>query len=229
MNSKFDASTYVDSIAKLFRKNGTATRAAGAKAYMRNQFEYYGLDTTTRRTLQKKFLSENLLPPKSSLVEIVESCWENENREMQYFAMELFEKYKKQFTAKDLPVFEFMITNKSWWDTVDFVAPKLIASLFLQQPQLIYRNTTKWMKSKNIWLMRSSIIFQLQYKKRTDEALLAKLILHNSSNPDFFIRKAIGWSLRQYGRTNPLFVKSFVKKHKDALSTLSYKEALKNL
>mgnify|MGYP001570720907 CR=1 FL=1 len=148
---------------------------------------------------------------------------------MQYFGLELYEKYKKQLTPEDLPVFEFMILNKSWWDTVDFIAPKLVAGLFRVEPKLITRTTTRWMNSKNIWLIRSSLIFQLHYKINTNETLLAKLILQCSDHSDFFVRKAIGWSLRQYARTNPVFVKKFVKLHQKQLAPLSFREALKNL
>lgn len=230
MSSKvFNAKTYIADLEKLFRKYGTRDRSEGAKAYMRNQFDYIGLDTTTRRHLQNEFHKTHTLPPKENLESLVKTLWKNPHREMQYFAMELYEKYKKQFSANDIPVFEMMITNKSWWDTVDFVGPKLIAALHLNYPELQEANCARWMKSKNMWLMRAAIIHQNLYKKKTNEALLYKLISQCMDHPDFFIRKAIGWSLRQYARTNPASVKRFVTGNKNKLSELSKKEALKHV
>lgn len=230
MGSKiFNQRVYLADLEKLFRQHGKQERAEGAKAYMRDQFDYIGLDTTTRRHLQTEFHKAHPLPPKEKLESLVKALWKSPHREMQYFAMELYEKYKKQISAKDIPAFEMMITNKSWWDTVDFVAPKLIGVLHQNFPELQERNCKRWMKSKNIWLMRAAIIHQNLYKKKTNEVLLFKLISQCMDHEDFFIRKAIGWSLRQYARTNPSAVKKFVLANKSKLSMLSQKEALKHV
>lgn len=224
---KFDVAAYVAAVENEFARHANATVAAGAKAYMRDQFDYYGMPTPRRRLVQKKFHAAVSLPPFENVPAIVKLLWKKPQRELQYFAMELYEKYKKQFTAKDVPHFEFMITNKSWWDTVDMVSPKLIAALHLLHPELQEANCARWMKSKNIWLMRAAIIHQNLYKKKTNEQLLFKLILQCNTHDEFFIRKAIGWALRQYARTNPAAVKKFVQAN--TLSPLSKKEALKHL
>lgn len=196
---------------------------------MRNQFDYYGLDTTQRRNLQKNFHDEYALPAFGELHGLIKELWAKPQRELQYFAMELYEKYRKELTPKDVEVFEFMITQKSWWDTVDFIAPKLIAALHLQHPELAEANCTRWIKSKNIWLIRAALIHQNLYKKRTDETLLFSNILQCAHHEDFFIRKGIGWCLRQYARTNPASVKKFVNANKNILAALSVKEAMKHL
>jgi len=223
----FDSQAYIDLAEKTFRKYANAENAAGAKAYMRDQFDYFGLSTPVRRDVQKTFHAQNELPPFEALESLVKKCWKKDERELQYFVMELCEKYKKQFTKEDIPLFEFMITNKSWWDTVDFIAPKLVAALFLTHPELAAPTTARWIKSKNIWLMRAALIYQNLYKKKTNEELLFKLIRQSSDHPDFFIRKGIGWALRQYARTNPAAVKKFVKEN--TLSPLSAQQAMKHL
>jgi 3-methyladenine DNA glycosylase AlkD len=224
---KFDVAAYAAAVENEFARHANATVAAGAKAYMRDQFDYFGMTTPRRRIVQKKFFSEVPLPPFEDVPAIMKLLWKKPQRELQYFAMELYEKYKKLFTAKDIPHFEFMITSKSWWDTVDFVSPKLVAALHLLHPELQKENCARWMRSKNIWLMRAALIHQNLYKKKTNELLLFQLILQCNTHDEFFIRKAIGWALRQYARTNPAAVKKFVQAN--TLSPLSAKEAMKHL
>lgn len=223
----FDSDAYVAAIENEFRRHANATVAASAKAYMRDQFDYFGMPTPYRRIVQKKFFATLPLPPFEAVPGIAKKLWNKPERELQYFALELYEKYKKLFTEQDIPHFEYLITHKSWWDTVDVVAPKLIAALFLKHPEPAAAHCARWMKSKNIWLMRAAIIHQNLYKKKTNEALLFQLILQCNTHEEFFIRKAIGWALRQYARTNPEAVKKFVQSN--TLSPLSAKEAMKHM
>lgn len=227
--SSFDIDGYILTVEEEFCRHANAKRAAASKAYVRNLFDYYGLTTPERRAVQKIFHEEVALPPFEAVPEIAKKLWNKPQRELQYFAMELYEKYKKHFSKKDVPVFEYMIRNKSWWETVDFIAPKLIAALHLKHPELQEENCKRWMKSNHLWLMRAAIIHQNLYKTKTNEKLLFSLILQCTDHPDFFIRKAIGWSLRQYARTNAAAVKRFVKVNERSLSELSKKEALKHI
>lgn len=223
------AQDYVREIGIRFAKNADTTYAARAKAYLRNQFDFFGIPTSQRRAIQKQFFSEFELPPFVQLAKITKLLWEKPQREFQYFALELTQKYKKQFSKKSIPLFEFMITHKSWWDTVDVVAPKLVAALFLNHPELIKENVWRWIKSDNIWLKRTALLFQLGYKEKTDQPLLFEVILDTTNHTDFFIRKAIGWALRQHARTNPAAVRKFVRANERKLSVLSYREAKKHL
>ena len=97
---------------------------------MRNQFEYYGIKTPLRREIQKPFLVKAYLPPKAELEELIKILWAKPQRDFHLFAQELLYKYVKQFEKKDVQLFEFMVTYQSWWDTVDFIAPKLVGNLF---------------------------------------------------------------------------------------------------
>lgn len=226
---KFNTRAYISAIEEEFAKHANAERAAGAKAYMRDQFDYYGLSTPIRRAAEKAFHASHPSPPIGAMASIVHTLWKKPQRELQYFAMELCYQYRKSFPPEWMSLFEFMITHKSWWDTVDYIAPKLVASYFQLYPEMIGKKTTAWMKSENIWLMRTALVFQNLHKKKTDEKLLFALISDCMDQEDFFIRKAIGWSLRQYARTNPAAVKKFVKANEKLLSELSKKEALKHI
>ena len=122
-------------------------------------------------------------------------------------------------------LYVFMITNKSWWDTVDFIASNLVGTYLKRFPGQTETLTTQWMKSENIWLQRTCLLFQLKYKSETNTELLHQFINQLSASNEFFIRKAIGWILREYSKTNPDFVVDYVEKY--PLSGLSQREALK--
>jgi len=218
---------YFSDLDRAFEEAKNPTDAVYMEAYMRNKFRFLGIRAPLRKTLAKPFFLKSIRPPESSLKECVSVLWKSPWREMQFVGMELASKYKNELDAGYFELFEFMIVNKSWWDTVDYIAATLVGNLFLRFPEEGFRYIEKWRKSKNIWLIRTCIIFQLKYKEKIDEALLFSLIIENRQQNDFFIRKAIGWSLRQYAKTNPQRVIEFVKK--SDISGLSKREALKNL
>jgi len=209
-----------------FKKNANPEIAIGQKAYMKNNFDFYGIKTPDRRKIQKPFLVKKYLPPKKDLEKIVKTLWKKPEREYQYFSQELTEKYSKQFDKIDIKLFEFMIINKSWWDTIDFIAPKLVGEYFKLYPEQRNNHIEKWIVSDNIWLQRTAILFQLNYKSDLDKDFLAYIIHSILESKEFFInKKAIGWILRQYSSTNPAWVIDFA--NKTDLNALSKKEALR--
>ena len=121
---------------------------------------------------------------------------------------------------------EEMIKQKSWWDSVDHIATWILGPYFQKYPNQIKDVTFKWNQSENFWLQRSSIMFQKSYRSKTDTKLLTDYILHCAGSKEFFIQKAIGWALREYAKTNPDWVKKFVKTNE--LPVLSRREALKH-
>lgn len=199
--------------------------AAGQRAYLRDQFLFYGIKTPVRRTMQKPFLAKEYLPPKENLENLVRILWNRPQREYHYFAQELTQKYTKQFEENDISLFEFMVTHNSWWDTVDFIAPKLIREYFKKFPKKRDPYVKKWLASNNIWLQRSCVIFQLLSKEEMDREFLAYVINSLLGSKEFFINKAIGWALRDYSRTDAEWVIDFVDR--TPLEPLSKREALK--
>jgi len=120
-----------------------------------------------------------------------------------------------------------MITTKSWWDTVDFIAAKLVGDYFKKYPNQIGKYIQKWINSDNMWLQRTAILFQLKYKNQLDPKLLKYIIQSQLGSNEFFINKAIGWVLREYSKTNPTWVFNFVNTNEKGLSNLSKTEALR--
>ena len=216
---------YIKTLEEEFQKNADSDIAKGQSSYMRNQFKYFGIKSPLRKEIQKPFLIKKHLPNKSEVNNIVKTLWQKPQREFKYFTMEFLAKYNNQLDREDISLFEFMIFNESWWDTIDFIAPKLVGSYFKKFPDQIKPITHKWLDSGNIWLQRSCIIFQLNYKSEVDTVLLSYVINRLNRTKEFFINKAIGWMLRNYSRINPDWVVNFTEKTE--LSNLSKREALR--
>jgi 3-methyladenine DNA glycosylase AlkD len=221
------AHPYVKKIRAIFAANKNAKVAKGAKAYLLHQFEFYGIKTPIRRKLCKEFYKAHPISTHKELTALIKKCFATPEREMHYFAIELLGYHKKLWSKQTIPLIEWMIIHKSWWDSVDSTNSHVISKFFIQFPEDIQPTTSKWNRSSNIWLQRMSILFQLMYKDKTDTQILTKHIEHCQLDEEFFIRKAIGWALRAYAYTDAKWVKAFIKTH-PKLSNLSKREALKH-
>ena len=214
----------IKSLKKEFNKHSIPSIARSQKAYMRNQFEFLGITANKRREIQKKFFQNVEI---NDLNKFIYELWNLNERDYQYLAQELLYSNHKNFKVEDIKLIEYMIINKPWWDTIDFLSPKILGKYFKIYPKEIEKNTQKWILSNNIWLKRSAILFQLKYKETLNTDLLYRIVVPLSNSKEFFINKAIGWILREFGKTNKEWVINFVKKNK--LSNLSVREALKHI
>ncbi len=131
-------------------------------------------------------------------------------------------------TPAFLPTAGRLITTGSWWDTVDTLASNVVGGIMRRHPAAV-STMDSWLADGNMWLVRSALLYQLRYREQTDLDRLFRYCLAQAGHRDFFIRKAIGWALRQYAWTDPEAVRAFVDKHRDELSPLSVREALKNI
>lgn len=211
-----------------FEQQQNEQQAKGMCKYMRNLFPFYGIKAPLRKELVRGFIKENGKLEGEELKRFVECCWEAEHRELQYAAMDIMDRVKKKLTADFVPFVEKLILQKSWWDTVDWLAPNALGSIFSKHPELIRLNTDSWIASDNIWLQRSAILFQLKYKDQVDEALLFEYILRRADSKEFFVQKAAGWALRQYSKFNAQAVIHFIKNN-EQLAPLTKKEGMKFL
>lgn len=217
--------SYLVPLAETFELHANKEIAFSMKKYMKGQYEYFGIKSPERREIKKEFLQKYGLPEAHLLPVLIEDCWELPQREFQYFIMEVLERTAKKAESGRIDHYEFMISNKSWWDTVDYIASNLVGVHFQKYPECIITTTKNWMDSGNIWLQRTSILFQLKYKRNTDVALMSEYIRRLHGSKEFFINKAIGWILREYSKTDPEWVVDYVKNH--PLAPLSKREALK--
>ena len=173
------------------------------------------------RLQQKKIFT-----PPENLQETLITLWKLPEREYTYAALDLAQKYRKKLT--DLCFIRYLIETRSWWDSVDFLAAHILGYVVLKTPSLLC-DMDKWIEDSNFWIRRSAILCQLKWKEKTDEARLFSYCKKTAHESEFFIRKAIGWSLREYSKTSPQNVAAFIKENHSLLSPLSFREASKHL
>lgn len=196
------------------------------KKYMKNHSEFYGIKSDDRKMVVGEFKKDFGILKPDEIDEFVDYCWNSPYRELQYTCMELID-LEKNPPKERLSTYEKMVLAKSWWDSVDYISPNLMGKYFKLYPEHIADKTLGYVNSGELWLQRSALLFQLKYGLNTDLDLLFSYCTMLSSHKDFFIRKAIGWSLRQAARKYPNEIISYVENN--SLSNLSVKEAMKHL
>ncbi|MBV9255416.1 MAG: DNA alkylation repair protein [Actinobacteria bacterium] len=220
--------TFTGRLEVLFEERRDPTRAAAMAAYMRDQFPYYGLPAPSQRAAAKEALVGLGQPTEGDLVQLATTCWARPQREWQYAACDLLAKRAKHCSPAMLLTVEHLITTKSWWDTVDALASKVVGALVRAHRELV-PTMDAWIDADDFWLARTAILHQLAWKADTDADRLFGYCERRAGDTEFFIRKAIGWALREYAKTDAGAVQQFVADHDDALSGLSKREALKNV
>jgi 3-methyladenine DNA glycosylase AlkD len=219
-------SDYVKKVKIFFEKYQSAEDAEAMSKYMKNKFPFLGIAAPKRKELFKVFFNTFPIPEYDETKALVKELFNLPEREYHYFAVQMLIKHKKRWSPTDIVYFESLILTKSWWDSVDLISSKLIAPFFVKYPNLAIAMTDAWSQSKNIWLKRVSIIYQLSYKKSTNTETLTRHILENSMHNDFFVQKAIGWALREYSKVDYKWVLNFIIQN-TSLKTLSKREAIK--
>ncbi len=209
---------------------GTYADAEAAKKmeqYLRNQFSFIGIAATKRKELIKPLLKESKTWSVNTLLEEVKFYYHQNEREYQYIAIALLEKNYKRIEWEQWQTVVFpLITIKPWWDSIDSLKNPI--SLYLvTEPEKLEEFVHIHMKSPSLWERRIAILIQLKYKEQTRTDLLAEVILETYQDNQFFIQKAIGWVLREYSKTNPAWVRSFIEEHE--LSKLATTEGSKFL
>lgn len=202
-----------------------ADDARAMKAYMRSRFEFLGVKTPARRKAAKAFFKKH--GGADIDWRFVRQAWEHPFREMQYAALDYLETRKNLLRPGDLPQLKKLAQTKSWWDTIDFLdrlAGGIIAGFPETRPVIL-----QWSRDEDIWLRRLAIDHQLLRKDQTDQHLLEQILVNNLDQTEFFINKAIGWALRDYSKTNPEWVKNFIRQHHGKMAPLSIREASKYL
>ena len=188
---------------------------------MRDLFPFLGILTPKRKVISKDFLS---FARKQKEIDwnFVDMCWGKE-REFQYLALNYIVALAELLTPSDVSHLKRLAITKSWWDTIDCL-DRIVGGIALNFSE-VNEVLLDWSVDENFWLRRIAIDHQLLRKDKTDVVLLEHIIVNNLGQKEFFINKAIGWSLREYSKTNPLWVRNFLVKYNDRLSPLSIKEA----
>lgn len=210
----------------LLRAAADPQRAPAMRAYMRDQFPFLGVPSPRLREVIRQ--AKLPRPTEPQLAAIVLELWALPEREFQYVACAHLRRHVKVCGPGFIAVARELVVTKSWWDTVDTLASHTVGPLVQAHPELL-STMDAWIGDDNMWLARTAILHQLGYKQSTDRARLFQYCEKQMGHPDFFIRKAIGWALREYAKTDPAAVRDFVHANADGLSGLSRREALKNI
>ena len=208
------------------------TRAPQMQAYMKSAMPYRGVSSPALKRLCRDAFTSHPLATSEEWQRVVLELWRGAKfREERYAAVLLTQAraYRECQTFSSLPMLEEMIVSGAWWDHVDTLASHNLGALLDAEPRRMKPVMRRWARDPDMWKRRSAILCQLGFKRETDLDLLYDCIEPNLACKDFFIRKAIGWALRQHAWTDPKEVRRYVKANKDRLSPLSVREALKNV
>lgn len=198
-------------------------KAAGMAAYMRHRFEFLGVTTPERRRASAPLIRAYAGDP----VAAAKALWGMPEREYQYVACDLLRRWAGELDGDRLPALADLAVRKSWWDTVDGLAVTIGDIVRRDPAQLCWMDA--YIDHENLWLRRVAILHQLAWKEGTEAERLFGYCLKRGGDKDFFIRKAIGWALRQYARVAPAAVADFLERNRGCLSPLSLREAAKHL
>jgi 3-methyladenine DNA glycosylase AlkD len=204
-------------------------KAVVMKAYMKDHFDYFGIQSKKRKEIQKRFFSENInTSGPEQKRKFVLDLWCQPQRECQYVALDYINTWsKKEYSREDIELIYHLITTKSWWDTVDGLASNFMGKYFNLFPEEIESIISNWRNDEDMWVRRACLLFQLKYGKNTNKALLYSLIDQYLPDKQFFIQKAIGWTLRQYSKFDPQSVRDYLKDKE--LGSVARREAYKYL
>lgn len=203
--------------------------AEAMAAYMKTDMAFYGIKSPQRAPAYRTVL--RLLEPTTDVEYeyAVRAFWELPHREEKYLAIGLAADWRAMVGARHLPLYRDLIVEGAWWDFVDPVAAKCVGKALLDEREVVAPVMERWVDDDDMWLRRSALLAHLGHKGRTDEATLFEHCLRLSGETEFFIRKAIGWVLREYAKTAPDNVARFVVEHRDRWSGLTFREATKHL
>lgn len=211
-------------------------RAPQMQAYMKSALPYRGVTSAPLRRLLICLYARHPLPDRGTWESGVRELWDHAGyREERYAAMALASHrlYRSHQDPSAMPLYRHLVVTGAWWDYVDSLASHNVARILVSHPGEMTPLMVAWSGEDDLWLRRTSILCQLHRKETTDLSLLRATVEANLEGSrfgsDFFIRKAVGWALRQHARTDPHWVRAFVAEHEDRLSGLSRREALKHL
>jgi 3-methyladenine DNA glycosylase AlkD len=207
-------------------------KAPQMQAYMKSEMPYLGVAAPALRAACKEIFPQHALNDAKDWSETCLELWRSaKHREARYAAIELTGQrpYSQYWDLDAMPMFEEMIVTGAWWDYVDAIATNRVGPILKKHPGPMKKAMRQWSKSKDMWKRRTSILCQNRFKEETDLELLYDCIEPSIGSNEFFLRKAIGWALRELAKTNPKEVVRFVSDNEERLSGLSKREALKTL
>lgn len=227
----------LEALSAAFASAALPSKAPAMAAYMKNVQSFLGVSSIPRKAAQTAVFKEqhDAIASRAGWERCVRQLWAGPHREFRYAALDLLilgsQKRYGHLNAASLPLLHSLLSECDNWDTLDALATTGFGTALKHVSTEEMRTILRAMnaKSDHMWTQRAAILAQLKWKSETDLNILEELIVSRMHDSEFFIRKAIGWALRELGKTNPGWVRAFVSKHADSLSGLSKREALKHI
>ncbi len=216
-------------VARELGKLANAENATAMAAYMKTDMPFFGVKRPDRDPIFKEMMLRYPVATRREYEAAVKELWAQPHREEKYFAIGLARKASDYITPPSLPLYRKLVVEGAWWDFVDEVATNLVGRLLFDNRSKIAPVMERWIDDPNMWLRRTALLAHLKHKGSTDESTLFDHCLRRAHEPEFFIRKAIGWALREYAKTSPDIVADFVMANRAAWSGLTFREATKHL
>ena len=205
----------------------SAENAAGMRAYMRDRFHYLGIPTPERRAAIKLHIRSFAPADAVALRGAALALWQMQEREYHYVAVDLLAHHAKVLEVSDLDWLIELAQEKSWWDSVDALV-KVVGKIVRASGAKGQRQMDRAVRAENFWVRRIAMLHQLGWRGDTDTVRLFKYADLLAEEKEFFIRKAIGWALRDYAWHDWRAVEKYLKIAHKHLSPLSFREATKN-
>ncbi len=217
-----------DALRQALSEAADPAKAPSMQAYMKTDQPFYGVMAAPRRAIFRAALKAHPIRSREEYEENVRDLWYGTYREEMYLALDLAEGAKVYRDLASWPLYVELMRTATNWDTLDWIAAILLGDL-LRHHREKETEVRLWVDDANLWVRRTTLLIHLKHKHETNLPMLSAAILHLAPEKEFFIRKAIGWVLREYAKTDPDWVRAFVDDHREQLSGLSVREALKNL
>ncbi|MCH8983644.1 MAG: DNA alkylation repair protein [Acidobacteria bacterium] len=204
-------------------------KASGMQAYMKTEMPFYGVQKPARKMIMRRLKDEFAPSSLDEYESLVLALWDLPHREEKYLALAVGVESRQFHTPASLPLYRRLMVEGAWWDFVDEVSTRMVREVVRDYPEPAWAVVDQWIDDEVMWLRRSAIICQVGIKERTDADRLFSFCRQRAFEEEFFIRKAIGWALREYSKTNPEAVAAFAIEYREELSGLSFREATRHI
>lgn len=215
----------VSFVQRALQERADPRKAVKMAAYMKTSMPFYGVQTPQRAEILREAGKRFSVATHQDYQRAVLGLWTLKHREEKYLALGLARLWPEFIVPESLTLYRRLIQDGAWWDFVDETAAHLVGRVLLDHREQIAPIIDKWIEARDMWVRRAAIICQLSHKDKTDHVRLFRYCVACSAEKEFFIRKAIGWALRQYSYSAPRRVRDFLAKNRDRLSPLTYREA----
>lgn len=205
-------------------------RAAETRTYLKTDMPMFGIPRPAHKDIARTLLKQHVPASREEWEAAVLGAWKGPERELKYAAIAILRGYRGRWlTMEAVPLLERLVREGAWWDLVDEIATHPVGDVLSAHRAEMRPVLERWIADDHLWLRRTAILAQVRHKEKTDVPMLLDFCRRQAGDPTFWIRKAIGWALREHAHTDPAVVRAFLVEMGDRLSPLSRTEAGKHL